>query len=318
MDLPEPPAPLSRGALSMGTQRVGQAIEVFRSTSRARCAERALVLDALGIPSEMHVDGFFHVLMVDESDTARALQQLAQYQLEVDSQRLAAPEPAQPDHPYAWIGCAVYAAVLIFVALAIANGLGRLDAFGTGELDAGRVQAGQWWRAWTALTLHLDGEHLAANLAAGIWFGYLAGRHLGVGHMWFLTVTGAAAANLLEALLGPSAHRAVGASTAVFTTLGLLSAHAWRLRAHSGQRRLLQWAPLVAGVVLLGWTGSGGDAPQSVDVVAHVMGFATGAALGVVAALQQVRRLLLRVPQWATGLAALAQIVIAWGFALRS
>jgi membrane associated rhomboid family serine protease len=300
------------------------AIEVFRSTSRTRCAERAFVLDALGIQSEARADGPFHVLMVDDADAARALQQLAQYELELDRQRRATPEPPHLDHPHAWFGCAVYAVVLIAVALAIANGLGRLDAFGTGELDAGRVQAGQWWRAWTALTLHLDGEHLAANLVAGIWFGYLAGRRLGPGHIWFLTVSGAAAANLLESFLGPAAHRAVGASTAVFTALGLLSAYAWRVQAHSEQRRMLQWAPLIAGLVLLGWTGTGGGDPtqpaasQSVDIVAHLLGFVTGAALGVVAALPSVQRLLLRVPQWATGLAALAQILIAWGFALRS
>jgi membrane associated rhomboid family serine protease len=300
------------------------AIEVFRSTSRARCAERAFVLDALGIQSEARADGPFHVLMVDEADAARALQQLAQYELELASRHHTMPEPPQPDHPHAWIGCAVYALVLIAVALAISNGLWRLDAFGTGELDAGRVQAGQWWRAWTALTLHLDGQHLAANLAAGIWFGYLAGRRLGAGHAWLLTVTGAAGANLLEALLGPGAHRAVGASTAVFAALGLLSAHAWRLRAHSEQRRMLQWAPLVAGLVLLGWTGTGGGDPtqpaagQSVDIVAHLLGFITGAAFGVVAALPSAQRLLLRVPQWATGLVALLQIAVAWGFALGS
>ena len=41
---------------------------------------------------------------------------------------------------------------------------------------------GEWWRAWTALTLHLDGPHLAANLVAGVWFGYLAGRADGRRH----------------------------------------------------------------------------------------------------------------------------------------
>lgn len=87
---------------------------------------------------------------------------------------------------------------------------------------------------------------------------------------------------------------------------------------------MLQWAPLVAGLVLLGWTGTGGGDPtqpaagQSVDIVAHLLGFVIGAALGVVAALPSMQRLLLRVPQWATGLVALLQIAVAWGFALAS
>ena len=84
--------------------------------------------------------------------------------------------------------------------------------------------------AWTALTLHLDGPHLAANLGAGSWFGYLAARQMGSGTAWFITVTGAALANLLEGLLGPPEHRAVGASTAVFSALGAMSAYSWRER----------------------------------------------------------------------------------------
>jgi membrane associated rhomboid family serine protease len=290
--------------------------EVFRSIRRADCVERAFVLDAIGIDSEMCLDGPFYLLTVDSADAPRALEQLAQYELE---RRPPPPAPRPPGHRHAWLGCAVYAAVLITIALVVANGFWRLDVFGTGELDAGLVQRGQWWRAWTALTLHLDGAHLAANLVAGIWFGYVASSQLGAGHAWFLTVTGAACANLLEALIGPATHRAVGASTAVFTALGILSAYAWRTHVHWAQRWALQWAPLIGGVVLLSWTGSGGGDPgQPVDVVAHVMGFVAGAVLGTLAAQQHVQRLLLRLPQWTTGLAALAQIAAAWGFALAS
>ncbi len=64
---------------------------------------------------------------------------------------------------------------------AVAGGFWRLDAFDLGAIDAARVQSGEWWRAWTALTLHVDASHLATNLGAGIWFGYLAGRQLGPG-----------------------------------------------------------------------------------------------------------------------------------------
>jgi len=276
------------------------------------------MLDAVGIDSEAGSDGRFHLLMVDSADAARALEHLTQYELE---RRPPPPAPRLPPHRYAWIGCAVYAAVLIVIALAVANGLWGPDAFGAGELDAGRVQSGQWWRAWTALTLHLNGAHLTANLVGGVWFGYVAGRQLGPGHAWFLAVTGAACANLLEALIGPASHRAVGASTAVFAALGVLSAYAWRLRVHSArrwtERWALQWAPLIGGIVLLSWTGSGGGADgHPVDVVAHALGFAAGVVLGAVAAQQRIQRLLLRLPQWITGLAALAQIAAAWTFAL--
>src|SRR5207248_923152 len=83
---------------------------------------------------------------------------------------------------------------------------------------------------------------------AGVWFGYLAGRQMGVGTAWLLTVTGAALANLLEGLTGPPEHQAVGASTAVFAALGAMSAHSWRERLQLPQRWARRWGPLVAGV----------------------------------------------------------------------
>jgi membrane associated rhomboid family serine protease len=218
-------------------------------------------------------------------------------------------------YPHAWVGSVLYVAVLMGVAWALSNGLVRLDAFELGVLDAQRVQAGQWWRAWTALTLHLDGPHLAANLVAGAWFGYLAARQMGGGTAWLLTVTGAALANLLEGLLGPPEHQAVGASTAVFAALGAMSAYSWRERFQLPQRWARRWGPLVAGVILLGWTGSAGE---GTDLVAHLAGFAVGALLGATVALPRFQGLLDRVPQWLTGTAALASLAIAWSCALTS
>jgi rhomboid protease GluP len=199
------------------------------------------------------------------------------------------------------------------VAHAIGNGLVRLDAFDLGELNAARVQSGQWWRAWTALTLHLDVGHLVANLGAGVWFGYLVARELGSGSSWFLIVNGAALANWLEAELAPATHRSVGASTAVFTALGMLAAHSWRTRFHLPQRWALRWAPLVAGVVLLGWLGSAGE---GTDLVAHATGFIVGVLIGAAAALPSIEHALRRVPQWLAGLAAFASIAIPWTCAL--
>ncbi len=292
--------------------------EVFRSARLAECDERVLVLAAVGIGSKIGIDGAQCVVLVEEREAGPAALHLQQYELE----RRPPPPLAVPPPPHAgaWLGCVVYAVTLLSVALLVSNGVWRLDAFDVGELDGAQVQAGQWWRAWTALTLHLDGEHLAANLAAGIWFGYLAGRQIGAGNAWLLIVTGAALANLLEALPGPPAHRSVGASTLVFTALGLLAAHSWRLRFSRSQTWALRWAPLVGGVVLLGWFGAGGDdnTGARVDVVGHVAGFVTGALLGVLAARSWGRRALARVPQWLGGVAALASIAIAWGCALAS
>jgi rhomboid protease GluP len=294
-----------------------QLVTVFRSRRRRACEERLLVLTAVGIDGVLApAEGEFR-LQVESAVAAEARQHLQQY--ESENRPPPPPPPPPPLHPHAWAGCAGYVGVLLGVAWAVSSGAVRLDAFELGELDAARVQAGEWWRAWTALTLHLDGPHLAANLAAGTWFGYLAGRQVGSGTAWLLATTGAAAANLIEGLCGPPGHRAVGASTCVFSVLGMMSAYSWRERFAFPQRWARRWGPLVAGVILLGWTGSGGEGSDvDVDVVAHLGGFAAGALLGTAAALPRMQPLLQRVPQWLSGGAALASLGIAWGCALRS
>jgi membrane associated rhomboid family serine protease len=297
---------------------------IFHSARRSDCDERAFMLAAIGIASTIQFDGLQFVLEVDAAEAERASMHLAQYELE--RRPASPPPPPLPKHPYAWVGCIVYVVTLVTVGLMVSNGLWRLDAFDVGALDAGRVQHGQWWRAWTALTLHLDGAHLAANVAAGVWFCYLAAAQIGSGNAWLLIVTGAACANLLEALLGPPTHVSVGASTAVFTALGLLAAHSWRLRSNFTQRWAVRWAPLVGGVVLLGWFGSGGGGAggddfngfEQIDIVAHAAGFLVGAVLGAAAAQPRARQVLERVPQWLPGLAALASIALAWACALAS
>jgi membrane associated rhomboid family serine protease len=290
--------------------------EVFRSNLRADCHDRAFMLAAVGISSAITIIGPYYVLMVAAADHERAQSELRSYAAE--SRPPIVPAVAPPrTYPNAWVGCLCYVALLIGIDLAIANGWWRLDAFDLGELDAAQIQGGQWWRAVTALTLHLDGSHLAANLAAGVWFGYLAAREIGSGMAWLLVVIGAALANLFEGWFGPSTHLSVGASTAVFTALGLMVAHSWRRRYHLPQRWALRWAPLIAGAVLLGWFGSGGEGGDvEVDVVAHALGFVFGCLLGGAAALPLVSALLERVPQWLAGAVAVLAVGAAWSCAL--
>ena len=282
------------------------------------------MLFAVAIPSAIARGTRGYLLLVEPQDAAVALDHLQRYEVE----RLSRPRPALPApklYPGAWTGSLGYAIVIVAVALGIANGVGRLDAFDLGELHAGSVRAGQWWRIWTALTLHVDGAHLAANAAAGAWFGYLASRLMGAGRAWLLVVLGAGLANAAEAFMAPAFHRSVGASTAVFTALGLMSAYSWRSRLAYPQGWALRWGPLVAGLLLLAWTGTGGGSleepgsgDQSVDVAAHVLGFVVGLLAGAAVSMKVVSRTLDRVPQWVSGLLALVPIVVSWVRALNS
>jgi rhomboid protease GluP len=106
-------------------------------------------------------------------------------------------------------------------------------------------------------------------------------------------------------------HSSVGASTAVFATLGLLAAYAWRRRRDQGDRWAYRWAPLIAGVILLGFTGAGGE---RTDVLAHLTGFVMGLVAGVAHANWRVPRG--AVAQVVAGAAAVAALVLAWTLAL--
>ena len=286
-------------------------VEIFRSRARRACRERAFVLTALGIASRViDLDGWV-VLQVAAADVDRASAQLREYELE----NSAPPQHAEPVlFAHAWVGCVGYAAWLLGVAYTVSNGLVRLDAFNRGELFGARVQQGQWWRAWTSLTLHASGPHLAANLLAGVVFGYVAGRQFGAGTAWLLIVLAAGWANVLQGLAGPPEYRSVGASTAVFAALGIIVAHtAWSGR-RTPQSVLRRWVPFGAGVVLLGWLGTSG---RYTDLVAHVLGFGMGVLFGWAGAWAATRGRLRHMPQWLAGLVAMLIMAVAWGFALR-
>ncbi len=284
-------------------------VEVFRSFWRSACEERGFVLHAVGIQSQVVWLGRAWALVVPAVQQAAALAHLEQYERENPPRR----RPLAPEalHRGAWLGSVTYAAVILFVGY-LAGGL-ALDAdwFDAGALVAGPTRSGEPWRAMTALTLHVDVGHLLANLGFGVVFGLLAGQLLGAGVAWGSVLVAASAANFVNALVQPELHSSVGASTAVFATLGLLAAYAWRRRRDPGDRWAYRWAPLVAGIILLGITGAGGE---RTDVLAHLTGFAMGALAGVAHAT-------LRIPrgppaQWLSGGLALAALAFAWSLAL--
>jgi membrane associated rhomboid family serine protease len=286
-------------------------VEVFRSFWRSACEERGFVLHAVGIESQVAWLGRAWVLLVPAVHQSAALAQLEHYEREnPPRRRTAAPERL---HRGAWLGSLAYAAVILCVGY-LAGGLAlNADWLEAGALAAGPTRAGEFWRAVTALTLHLDVGHVLANLGFGVVFGLLAGQLLGAGIAWTTVLFSAAAANLVNAFLQPDTYSSVGASTAVFATLGLLAAYSWRRRRDEGDRWAYRWAPLVAGVILLGFTGAGGE---RTDVLAHLTGFATGALAGVAHAAFRVPRGV--AAQIIAGALALSVVVGAWMLALAN
>src|SRR5207248_1995931 len=57
---------------------------------------------------------------------------------------------------------------LVFALLVLASFLAQTDtALERGAAEAARILRGDWWRAVTALTLHIDAAHAGGNALAG-------------------------------------------------------------------------------------------------------------------------------------------------------
>lgn len=267
------------------------------------------MLHAVGIASELATDGRYWMLLVQAADAPAAAAQLRRYDFENPPRRR--PEEPEPPHRGAWIGAAAYAAVMLLVGFFAGANTFNADWLESGALLSAAVRQGEFFRSVTALTLHVDVGHLLANLGFGTVFGLLAGQILGPGIAWATILAAAAAANLLNAFIQPEMHASIGASTAVFATLGLLAGYEWRRRSVAPERRAWRWAPVIAGVFLLAFLGTAGE---NTDVLAHLTGFVMGASAGVAHAAWRAPRD--PTAQVVAGLASLAAVAAAWVMAL--
>jgi membrane associated rhomboid family serine protease len=152
-----------------------------------------------------------------------------------------------------------------------------------GALDATAVfERGEWWRCLTALFLHADEEHLVSNLLGGVLVFAAVLSIVGRVRGWLLLGLAAVSSNLaLAAAHYPGPYRSLGASTAIFAALGLLTGRAVRVAAdaHHPHRWRSFFIPAAAGLIVLALYGAG--APP-VDVLAHVTGFVVGVISGFV------------------------------------
>jgi membrane associated rhomboid family serine protease len=287
---------------------------VFKTRDRSTCGEPQLVLASAGISSNLiHQDGGW-VIVVAAEDEAKSLDELRLHQQDNAGQTPRG-RVRIPLFDGAFGGICVYTLVVSLIGFCDHFSAYQLQWREVGRMQAGEVMSGQWYRVFTALTLHVDLQHLLSNLAFGCLFGLLAGRILGGGVAWFSIVLAGAMGNAINAIVRDADHSSIGASTAVFAALGILVAHALRPRSDSAlsENALKRWRPLIGGVLLLALVGVGGE---RTDVVAHVTGFFSGVIIGWIACRMPDRFLAdSRFQSVAAGL-ALAMIAMAWAIAI--
>jgi len=193
------------------------------------------VLHALSIPYEILLAEARSVIVVPAEFVEQAKYELWQYEQENRKQKPRHSE-ITPVYQSGIPGVATYVAIICLVAWFAGVALFNRDWFAIGRVDGELIRDGEWWRTITALTLHSGARHLAGNIVFGVLFGLMAGRLVGSGIAWFGIVVASSAANFLNTSLLESAHRAIGASTAVFAALGLVSGFVWRAKLMAQDR----------------------------------------------------------------------------------
>jgi len=228
-----------------------------------------------------------------------------------------APEPVvSTTEPASWSPIWVAGFLTVFF-ICLGPYDGENELLRAAAMDTEAVRGGEWWRLFTALTVHADVGHLIGNVCTLLLLGHLACRQFGSGIAWVLVLASGVAGHLLKTAFFPQGPVSIGASTTGFGTLGILAAYRTvaigrRLRfARLAARRI--GLPLAAGFTMLAILGTG---PRS-DLASHLLGMFCGVVIGALLGFIVDPRL----PAWChrvLELGCLVTIMNAWRVVIES
>lgn len=257
--------------------------EVGKYPTLADAHERSLVILAMREPcwvEDQRPTGEYALHATTDAAPKISLELEAYESEQAQAKPAEAPQVELFHHGPGWRVYLLWAAVLTVVFL-LQGRIPDLVERGASS-NIGLIAKQEWWRPFTALFLHADTPHLMGNLLSGLIFGTLVARCVGAWLGWGLILVSGAIGNLITAIITwPDAFVSIGASSAVFGALGMLAGLGFS--NHLKNRVRLPWArtaaPVLAGLVLLGWLGSGAEGGNT-DVLGHVFGFGSGVAMG--------------------------------------
>ena len=291
-------------------------VEVGRYPRLADAREHVLALAAQDLAYIIERDGDDWLLQVEEAARVAAERELATMVSEEQAQRTRPPVREIPKlQPLPLFAILWMMAGMFFLQ----NMMGPQWTDVGASSSARILEQREWWRAITALTLHADLSHVMANIATGLLFSASLIPLLGGGVTSLLLVLCGACGNLINAWgYRSESHASIGASTAVFSALGILVGMEliarWS-RVESRNRWQLV-VPIGAGLALLAFLGVGEENTR-VDFMAHWWGFCVGVAAGIVAASLPHRVAGWRYVQALAGSAAVILLAGCWALALR-
>ncbi|MFU8780155.1 MAG: rhomboid family intramembrane serine protease, partial [Kiritimatiellia bacterium] len=274
------------------------------------------VLSSAGLDYRLsHQQGTWQ-LHIPQALAERAASEIRSFEQD-ESIRLVAPQakpnPSAPilrDAHWVALWCA-YVLVLFYLGLGAFDSTHPLHL--SGAMSRTELLQGEWWRSITALTLHSGLPHLFANIVFLLFVGTAVIRELGRGLGIGLIFAGGIGGNYLAALTAAPDQRSVGASTACFAALGIISTiqagHLYRRHYTWSPVWRQAWIPIAAGIALLGLTGT---SPGS-DIAAHLFGFFAGGILALPATywIKAIRNISIAM-QWTVASITAALLPLAW------
>ena len=267
-----------------------------------------LVLSSSGIAYRVIKGESGWEIWVEEENTTTALDCIKRYFREnVDAEHPAPIDVDAHDDPKTLSGIWA-AAVLVLCHLLSLSGNSHQELIRAYGASADRILSGEFFRTVTALMLHGDAVHLAGNAVGIAIFGTAVASTMGWGVGWLLILSTGIIGNFANAALIQSGHVSIGASTAIFGAVGILSVHQFVKKMRSSvDGRIKAWLPIAGGLALLGFLGAG----KHTDITAHLFGFLAGLIIGLLYALLFNRRVPVRGQKYCAGI-FWAIILLAW------
>ena len=249
---------------------------LFHHLTKEQADTFGLVLLSSGIQHEIQAGEKGWALWVAE-DALEAAESLLKTYLDENKNFKTTHETPLTTYRKTWSGAwGVFVLLTWHIAVTMGHDAGMFHRlYGS---SARHVVSGEWYRCATALLLHADSMHLAGNLVWTAIFATAVCSITGWGVGWLLILVSGISGNLINAYVYEYGHNSIGASTAVFGALGLLSSYQFLKNIRTLSSRFQILLPLGAGLALLAFTGSS----SHTDIMAHLFGFLSGVFIGLV------------------------------------
>ena len=249
--------------------------ELFNNLTADQANTCAMVLSSSGISYRVKRGRKGWEIWIDESSHESALAGIKQYFSE-NQDDFSNLEPTEDKYQKTYTG--IWAAIVLLVwYMAFMMGNDSRGFFQSYGSASDFILQGELYRAATSLMLHADGVHLAGNMVGIAIFGTAVCSITGSGAGWLMILLTGIIGNLINAAFLKTGHLSIGASTAVFGAIGILSGRQFIKLFRSQDRRMKAWLPLAGGLALLGFLGSG----IHTDLTAHFFGFLSGLIMGM-------------------------------------